>query len=169
MAQDWTSFTKSITVNTTPEKLYNAFATRSGMESWFLRSCIYKKPEGSQLQPDHFAVAGDKYTWLWFGYGDDTVENGEILQANGRNLFEFTFNSNGKNDMKVKVSFVEEEAEMRVSLHQYNIPVDDESKAWYFVGCGEGWTFYLANLKSILEGGIDLRNKNEAIKNVVNS
>lgn len=37
------------------------------------------------------------------------------------------------------------------------------------VGCGEGWVFYLANLKSILEGGIDLRNKNDAIRNVLNS
>jgi uncharacterized protein YndB with AHSA1/START domain len=169
MAQDWTSFTKSITVKTTPEKLYEAFATRSGMESWFLRSCIYKKADGTPLLPAQFAEAGDKYTWLWFGYGDDTVENGDVLQANGTNVFGFTFNTNGKNDMKVKVDFEEEKGDMRVNLHQYNIPEGDESKAWYFVGCGEGWTFYLANLKSILEGGIDLRNKNEEIKKVVNS
>lgn len=30
-------------------------------------------------------------------------------------------------------------------------------------------TFYLANLKSILEGGVDLRNKNEALKKMLNS
>jgi uncharacterized protein YndB with AHSA1/START domain len=169
MAQDWTSFTKSITVRSSKEKLYHAFATRAGMESWFLRSCNYKKADGSLPGAESFATAGDKYTWLWFGYGDDTVENGEILQANGQDLFEFTFNSNGKNDMKVKVEFEQEGGEWRVNLHQYNIPDDDESRSWYFVGCGEGWTFYLANLKSILEGGIDLRNKNEAIHNVVNS
>lgn len=169
MAQDWTSFTKSITVNTTKEKLYYAFATRAGMQAWFLRSCNYKNEDGSSLSPEDFAKAGDGYTWLWFGYADDTIENGKILQANGSDLFEFTFNANGKNDMKVKVSFAEEEAEWRVNLQQYNIAEDDESKALYFVGCGEGWTFYLANLKSILEGGIDLRNKNEAIKKVINS
>lgn len=28
------------------------------------------------------------------------------------------------------------------------------------IGYKTGWTFYLANLKSILEGGIDLRNRN---------
>ena len=169
MSQDWTNFTKSITVRSSKEKLYHAFATRAGMESWFLRSCKYKKADGSTLDAESFATAGDHYTWLWYGYGDDTVENGEILQANGQDLFEFTFNNNGKNDMKVEVELEHEGEEWRVNLHQYNIPVDDESKGWYFVGCGEGWTFYLANLKSILEGGIDLRNKNETIKNVVNS
>ncbi len=122
-----------------------------------------------QLAPEQFAEAGDKYTWLWLGYGDDTDENGKVLQANGTDCFEFTFNSKGRNDMKVKVNLVEEKGEIRVNVHQYKIPEDDHSKAWYFVGCGEGWTFYLANLKSILEGVIDLRNKNEAITRVVNS
>ena len=169
MQQDWTSFTKSITIKTTCEKIYYAFATRSGMESWFLRSSNYKKSTGISIAPDELANEGDQYSWLWFGYEDDTVENGTILKANGKDLFEFTFNSNGKNNMIVKISFAKEEGEWRVNLYQYNIPTDDESKAWYYVGCGEGWTFYLANLKSILEGGIDLRNKNEQIKRVINS
>lgn len=169
MAQNWTSFTRSITVKTTKEILYHAFATRAGMESWFLRSCDYKDAAGNSLDAEKFAQAGDGYRWLWFGYGDDSDENGTILQANGSDLFEFTFNSNGKNDMKVKVSFGEEEGEWRVTLEQYNIIDDDDNKAWYFVGCTIGWTFYLANLKSILEGGIDLRNKNERIKSVINS
>ena len=38
-----------------------------------------------------------------------------------------------------------------------------------YVDCSYGWTFFLANLKSVLEGGIDLRNRNVDIKNVVNS
>jgi uncharacterized protein YndB with AHSA1/START domain len=169
MAHTWSSFTKSITVKTSEEKLYHAFATRAGMESWFLRSCDYKGKDGNSLPPGEFVAPGNKYTWHWFGYADDTNENGEILQANGKDLFEFTFNANGSNDMKVRVSFEEEKGEWRVNLYQYNIPEDDESKGWYFVGCGEGWTFYLANLKSILEGGLDLRNKNIEIKKVVNS
>ena len=111
MATNWTSFTKSITVKTTSEKLYYAFATRAGMESWFLRSCDYKHADGSSLLATDFAKAGDGYTWLWFGYADDTLENGKILQANGSELYEFTFNANGKNDMKLKVSFAKEEGE----------------------------------------------------------
>jgi hypothetical protein len=32
------------------------------------------------------------------------------------------------------------------------------------VQCQLGWTFYLANLKSVIEGGVDLRNKNVDLK-----
>jgi hypothetical protein len=32
-----------------------------------------------------------------------------------------------------------------------------------------GWTFYLANLKSVLEGGLDLRNKNARLQRLVNA
>jgi hypothetical protein len=39
----------------------------------------------------------------------------------------------------------------------------------YHVGCKAGWTFYLANLKSILEGGIDMRNKKTRLKEMLNS
>jgi uncharacterized protein YndB with AHSA1/START domain len=169
MTIKWSSFTKSITVKTTMEKLYHAFATRAGMERWFLRSCDYKNENGHSLAREEFAQAGDHYCWLWFGYDDDIAEKGKILQANGTDFLEFTFHANGKNDMNVSVSFTDEEAECRVNLQQYNIPTDEDSKACYFVGCGEGWTFYLANLKSVLEGGLDLRNKNEAIKGVINS
>ena len=37
------------------------------------------------------------------------------------------------------------------------------------MGCLEGWTFYLTNLKSVIEGGLDLRNKNLDIKGVINA
>jgi uncharacterized protein YndB with AHSA1/START domain len=169
MHPDWTTFTRSITIRSSREILYNSFATRAGMEAWFLRSCDYKNSKGISMAAHEQAEAGNTYRWLWFGYGDDSDENGKILQANGSDLFEFSFNANGKNDMKVKVLLSEQENEWRVDLTQYNIPVDEQSKASYYVGCTEGWTFYLANLKSVMEGGIDLRNRNEAIKRVINS
>lgn len=71
--------------------------------------------------------------------------------------------------MVVTVRIANESGINVVELTQENIPVDDDSRANYFVGCGEGWTFYLANLKSILEGGLDLRNKNVDIRKVINS
>jgi len=56
-----------------------------------------------------------------------------------------------------------------VELTQSQIPLDDHSRMSYYVGCTRGWTFYLANLKSILEGGIDLRNKNNKLLHVINT
>jgi len=36
------------------------------------------------------------------------------------------------------------------------------------LGCASGWAFYLVNLKSIYEGGLDLRNKTPALKHMLN-
>jgi hypothetical protein len=56
-----------------------------------------------------------------------------------------------------------------VELVQENIPEDDNGKHNWHLGCKTGWTFYLANLKSLAEGGIDLRNKDENLKNMINA
>lgn len=169
MPYDWSSFTKKITLKAPVEKIYQSFSTRSGIESWFLRSSVYKNKEGDILNDDEMVEENYHYSWKWFGYPDEVNENGKILKANGKDVMEFTFNGNGTNDIRVIVSLSELEGERLVSLRQYNIPTDEESKQQFHIGCLEGWTFYLANLKSVLEGGIDLRNKNPAIKHVINS
>jgi hypothetical protein len=46
-----------------------------------------------------------------------------------------------------------------VELTQENIPEESDPSKNLFVQCQIGWTFYLANLKSVIEGGNDLRNK----------
>jgi hypothetical protein len=63
----------------------------------------------------------------------------------------------------------EERGHMIVELVQTEIPTDDRGKHYWHLGCKTGWTFYLANLKSLFEGGVDLRNRDEGLKNVVNS
>jgi hypothetical protein len=70
--------------------------------------------------------------------------------------------------MTVTVRIFTEKNVQIVVLTQEIIPVDEDSMKNFFVGCGEGWTFYLTNLKSIIEGGIDLRNKDTEIKKVIN-
>ena len=51
---DWSRFTQRISVDAPIQKLYNAFATRYGMEQWFLSLCEYKR-EGDFLA-DHELV-----------------------------------------------------------------------------------------------------------------
>jgi len=69
----------------------------------------------------------------------------------------------------VVVKIYEAENQNIVDLTQEHIPSDEESKFNFHVGCSNGWVFYLANLKSIMEGGIDLRNKDEKLNPVLNS
>jgi len=139
-----------------------------GIESWFLRLSEFTR-DGLMLDADVPVQCGDKYKWLWFGYTDDTAEYGEIVQANGRDFFEFTFAGRLDPPMKVAVSIQRENAETIVELKQYNIPENEKSKVSYHLGCMQGWTFYLTNLKSHLEGGIDLRNRNIQLQRMINS
>ena len=165
---DWTRFTLRINVSASPEALYKAWATRRGIESWFLRLSEYSR-SNVLLEADEPVQQGDGYKWQWFGYPDSVVEYGKVLQANGKDFFEFTFGGPAGSPMHVSVAFRTEEGETIVELTQYNIAVDDRSKSNFHVGCMQGWTFYLANLKSLMEAGIDLRNKNEKLQRMMNS
>ena len=162
---DWTTFYARIPVNGNLSALYNAWATRTGIEHWFLRMSVYRTPEGRLRNDDEQVQAGDTYHWRWHGWPDETEEKGTILECNGRDFFKFTFGLAGICSVVIK----EEQGVPLVELVQSEIPDDDHGRQYWHVGCKTGWTFYLANLKSLMEGGIDLRNKNEALRNVINS
>jgi uncharacterized protein YndB with AHSA1/START domain len=162
---DWSSFTKRITIKAKPHDIYRAFATQAGLEKWFLRLAEFTKPDLSHRGKDYQVQKGDTYHWLWFGYTDDVNENGKILEANGKDLLQFSFSGGSIVTVRIYTELTHVVAELK----QEHIALTEESKVNYHLGCSTGWSFYLANLKSLLEGGIDLRNKDEAISDVVNS
>ncbi len=167
---DWSSFTVRISIRSSEKEIYEALSTQSGLEKWFLRQASFFKPTGEAIDSFENVKAGDTYKWLWHGYDNNTIEYGEIVEANGDNYLCFTFcDESAKTDMQVSISVKQEHDEIVVKLKQFNIPVDEEGKALFHINCMEGWVFYLTNLKSILEGGIDLRNKNGKLKKVINS
>jgi len=162
---NWSQFTTRIPVNADVVTLYNAWATRRGIEHWFLRMSEYRAPDGQLRKEDEQVMSGDSYAWRWHGWPDEVEEHGTILDCNGRDYFQFTFGDAGICTVTLKV----ESGITIVELVQSEIPTDEKGKHYWHLGCKTGWTFYMANLKSILEGGIDLRNKDVSLKNVVNS
>ena len=162
---DWNRFVVRINVNADGKKLYDAWATRAGMEYWFLRLSEYKKPDGTLRGNNEYVEKRDNYKWLWYGWPDDTVEYGTIIDCNGVDFIKFSFGKAGD----CSVSIRKEEDETLVELGQDNIPADEHGKNYWHLGCKTGWTFYLANLKSLYEGGIDLRNRNEKLQQMINS
>lgn len=162
---DWSRFVTRININAPIEKLYWCWATREGMEYWFLRLSEYKKPDGNVRAGNEPVQPGDTYTWRWHGWSDETMEIGSILDCNGKDIFKFSFGKAGDCTVTLK----NELGQNIVELLQSNIPTTDEGMHYWHLGCKTGWTFYLANLKSLLEGGIDLRNKDEKLQNVINS
>ena len=162
---NWRQFTKRITIKSAVQNIYDAWTTQQGLESWFLRLAECRTPEGILRKRDKAVEKGDSYKWLWFGYDDAIAEEKQILSANGKDELQFSFSGG----CIVTVTVKQEDNETICELQQH-MPMDDESEQrYFFIECGKGWTFYMTNLKSMLEGGIDLRNKNEHIQNVINA
>jgi len=160
---NWTQFTRKIVIKSTVKELYDAWTTASEIEKWFLEKAIFKDSEGKELPKDENVKAGDTYQWSWYLF--DPVETGKITAANGKDHFQFTFAGN----CTVAVKLTQKEAMVLVELIQANIPTDEKSKKGIRLGCDSGWSFYLVNLKSVYEGGMDLRNKDENFRGLVNN
>lgn len=167
MAQDFdpskfAEFKLRVNVGTSIENAYRAWASPSGISSWFLRM-TYKDKDGRARSAEELAQEGDEYALSLTTSPDTVVCTGKVLKANGRDLFSFSFSKG----CPVTISIYREQEETIVQLIESNLPTDEETIRKHFVGDTKGWIFYLTNLKSVLEGGLDLRNKNAALKSVI--
>jgi len=144
------SFTKKIYIKSDITKLYWCWATAQGISKWFLRKATYLTPLGDTKPPIEQIAKGDSYIWKWHNW--DGQEEGKILAANGKDFLEFTF----ANNCGVSISMEPQGESVLLTLQQYNIPIDDNSKLNIYFGCSNGWTFWLTNLKAYLEHGITL-------------
>jgi uncharacterized protein YndB with AHSA1/START domain len=155
--------------NTTIEKVYKMWATIDGMEQWLLRMCAYKKTETDWYSAFDVVTAGALYSWYWYGVSNDAVRNGKIVEANGIDKLAFTFTQDETiNNIYVVNLHIEADAVICTLLIS-DMQMDSKDANAYYTDTISSWTFYLTNLKSVLEKGHDLRNKNEQITNVLNN
>lgn len=159
---DWTTFKKRVPIKASKEAIFNSWTSQESLERWFLSQAEFSTVAGDNKNRSLVISKNDTYKWMW--HGSENLGEGSILENNGENLLRFTFLG-----CHVRIEIKEEDIENVVELIQSKIPLDEDSRMSYYVGCSRGWTFYLTNLKSILEGGIDLRNKNVKLTNVINT
>lgn len=162
---DWSRFTVRIPINSTVSKIFEYWNSSKGLEFWFLRKADSWNETGKLLDKSSDLEPGYTYTWFWEGWDDNTKEVGKILENNHKDKIKFSFGNAGN----VAINIIKENKYTVLELIQDEIPVDEYSKHNYHVGCKTGWTFHIANLKSIIENGHDLRNKDMGLKNVINS
>jgi uncharacterized protein YndB with AHSA1/START domain len=160
---DWTKFTRKVAIEANIQTLYDAWAIPSELERWFLSDASFLNIEGKVKDKTQRIKAGDSYRWQWYLW--DATETGNITKANGKDHLQFSFAST----CLVDVHFELYEKGTIVSLTQSLIPTDDESKQNIRLGCDQGWSFYLVNLKSVYQGGLDLRNKDPKLKPMLNN
>ncbi|MGZ3752508.1 MAG: SRPBCC family protein [Mucilaginibacter sp.] len=156
----WTKFTITADFNTDARSIYQAWTTSAGLESWFLRKANFYTIVGRLRASDESISKEDTYEWYWHGFDDSTVEKGEVLEVNSIDSLKFSFSGGSI----VTVSIESRNGLTILELTQDNIPEENDLSKSLYVQCQTGWTFYLANLKSIIEGGIDLRNKRLDVK-----
>ncbi len=160
---DWTKFKVKIAVKAPMEKIYRAWAVPAEIEKWFLERARYFNEDGTLAGMDKPVTQGMKYNWSWYLY--DILEEGFINIANGTDHIRFTFAGDCLVDVRLSMQY----EYTIIELEQSNIPVDDESKKNIRLGCHEGWSFYLVNLKSIYEGGHDLRATDTRLQPMLNN
>jgi uncharacterized protein YndB with AHSA1/START domain len=151
----WSKFKITADFDTDVRSVYQAWATPTGLESWFLRQADFFAIAGRLRDKDEFIKKEDTYTWYWHGYDDTNFESGQVLENNGTDLLKFTFSGGSivTVDIQSKLGLT------IIELTQENIPEESDPAKNLYVQCQTGWVFYLANLKSVIEGGKDLRNK----------
>lgn len=160
---DWTKFTRKIAIKANITDIYNAWTKASEIEKWFLSKAIFFDPNKIPISHEEPIQKGFTYEWNWYLF--DTTESGKITEANGHDFIQFTF----AGECLVDVKLANQDDYVIVELTQKNIPTDDSSKQGIRLGCDTGWSFFLVNLKSVYEGGLDLRNMDTNLKGMLNN
>ncbi|MFV8443194.1 SRPBCC domain-containing protein [Flavobacterium sp. LB2P44] len=160
---DWTTFTRRIAVRSSLTEMYDAWAKATEIEKWFLSNATYFDANKNLVAKDTPIEKYFIYEWNWFLY--EGMEKGKIIDTNGIDFIQFSF----AGDCLVDIQLSIHDDYIIVELTQKNIPTDESSKQNIRLGCDSGWSFFLLNLKSVYEGGLDLRNKDPKLKGMINS
>jgi hypothetical protein len=158
---NWNKFMLRINLNDSTDRIYEAWTNTEVLEQWMLLKARITKNEDDAEKT--VMQKEDLYEWYWSSDAKQ-VQKGSILEANGKDLFQFSFSG----DSIVTVMISEERGENVLELWQENIPDNRIGRINYHLNCLKSWTFYLTNLKSFLENKVDLRNKNPELENLLN-
>jgi hypothetical protein len=159
----WTTFTRRIAIKAKLSEIYDAWTKAIELERWFLSNAIFIDKNNAVIGKDTPIEGGFFYEWNWYLY--NSTEKGKITEKNGKDFLQFTF----AGDCLVDIKLTSQNDYVLVELTQKNIPTDDNSKQGIRLGCDTGWSFFLVNLKSVYEGGLDLRNKDINLKGMLNN
>lgn len=155
-------FTRKIRIDAPREIVMQYWLMPGLVQLWFVPECVYANAEGIARAENGLAEVGDRYKWTWV---DGTTDAGTIRQVD----FPRKFVAGWFNDTcEIQVEAEIEDEGTILSLTQRNTQESEEERMAAYWDCSMGWAFYLVNLKSVLEGGIDLRETNPDIKGLVN-
>jgi uncharacterized protein YndB with AHSA1/START domain/uncharacterized protein YciI len=176
--RDWQGFTQAIHVRAQPSAVWRAVATCDGLERWFLARAEAWTSDGRDWPRDRMLEAPARLRMTWTAVGTPDARGAcaptESSEDNGVESAEPPMRIRmgwyaGKGWIEFRIVPHVHAGMTTVELEQRMHPTSDfkvlESA---YVGCREGWAFYLANLKSVLEHGMDLRDRSPGRAGLVN-
>jgi uncharacterized protein YndB with AHSA1/START domain len=149
-AYDWSAFTVHFYYRATRDEVFRAWATAAGLSGFFIGSARHAAPGGGVRAQDEVVAAGDTYAWA-FLHGLSLT--GTFLACVPGERVAFTFGD----AMQVDVTLRSVGDQVEVRLHQTGCGQDESARAWQHLNCRSCWVYFLTNLKSVLEHGVDLR------------
>ena len=150
-AYDWSQFNVCMYYRAPRAEVFRRFATAAGLESFFIGQAEHRAPDGTPRGRDAIVQLGDTYQWT---YLHDFAHGGTFLAVEPDRLVRFTFG-----DMTVQVRLRTVGDATEVDLHQTGCATEDPARAWQHVNCRSCWIYFLTNLRSVLAGGEDLRDR----------
>lgn len=188
--RDWTGFVQAVHIQASPGEAWSMFATPSGIERWFTASAETTRGDRVIGGSEVFQPA-DRVRFVWIVPSPETApaggsgspseaetngapatvempETNEILEVvPGRRLRHGWYE--GKGWVEYRVLPHREERRVTIELEQRMDPAHDFALLeGAYVGCRQGWAFYLANLKAVLEHGLDLREPRPDRRDLIN-
>ena len=175
--RDWLGFTQAIHVRASVAAAWRMLSTCEGLERWFLLRAEARTSDGRPWPRDRSLEQGALLRLTW--PSADTVdaagrivpgevgEEDEVLRTEAPQRMRLGWYE-GRGWVEFRL-VPRPDGRLTVELEQRMHPtVDFKLLEGAYTGCREGWAFYLANLKCVLEHGIDLRERAPDRKQLVN-
>jgi uncharacterized protein YndB with AHSA1/START domain/uncharacterized protein YciI len=175
--RDWLGFTQAIHVRADAASAWRMLSTCDGLERWFLARADAWTQDGREWPRDRALEQGARLRLTWAGAGEcdergrctpvEVSEDDDVLRTEAPQRIRIGWYENrGWVEFRL---MPRPDGRVTVELEQrMHASSDFAFLEGAHVGCREGWAFYLANLKCVLEQGIDLRERTPDRKRLVN-
>jgi uncharacterized protein YndB with AHSA1/START domain len=150
-AIDWTRFSLFVAIDSPPDRVFDAWTTSTGMESFFVDMMAFYNRDGSLLEASERAQPGCRYVWRW---DSGALARGEYLDVNPDEQVVFTFG-----DCKVAVYLQPRRDGTLLELCQYDMADTEQNRMHLHTNCRAAWVYFLTVLKTSLEHGVDGRDR----------
>jgi uncharacterized protein YndB with AHSA1/START domain len=135
------TFEHTLTIDRSRDAVFRALTDADELKRWWITDGVSEPRSGGRF----------RFEWKMADPANDHVQEGTYAELVDGARIAFPWSAPG-GDSRVTLSLSESEGGTQVSLVHDGIAADDQ-----FGRYEQGWTGFLANLKSVLEGGPDNR------------